>query len=259
MTYSNFLQTVVSSASTAEAQVFTLGAPPYRIVHVNEAWTHLCGFTSAEAVGQTCKIMQGPATEPDNLRQLHALIRDMKPARVRLTNYTKAGVPFVCELLVTPLTDELGSVSHFVGTLYKLGEPEPVVDIPKYPMPLNAALAQSAITAAFLGSSKRPVAAATIGSAQSDDTESEGASSRAGQSAGGTPLLSRQAFPLDTLNNHPIAPVLLRQLRMLQVCERSSAPTCCTGVPHLRQGTRGCPSPLRHSNRKGTRSFALRN
>jgi len=213
-----FLNTVISSASTAEAQVFTLAAPPYRIVHVNTAWTRLSGFSSSEAIGKTCKIMQGPDTERDALGELHALLRERKPARVRLTNYTKARVPFVFDLTITPLTDEMGNVSHFVGTMRKVGEA--AAQAQTLAMPSSASLAHSAITAAFLARLSfglAPDAAAGSGPpSPTDGTESESGSSRAGQSTssgGNETLLSREGFPLYTLNHHPIAPVLLRLLQ----------------------------------------------
>ena len=205
----NFLQTVIASATTSEAQVFTLGAPPYRIVHVNTAWTRLCGFSASEAIGQTCKIMQGPATEREALGKLHALLWDRKPARVRLTNYTKKLVPFVFELLVTPLTDELGNVSHFVGTMRVVGEAAPGPKGQKQAVPTSTSLAHSAITAAFLA--RAPTLPPSAAPSVADGAESESGSSRAGQSPSCKPLLS---FPLHTLNSHPIAPVLLRMLQV---------------------------------------------
>ena len=36
-----------------EAQVVTTAVPPFLIVHVNQAWTQLCGYTASEVVGQT--------------------------------------------------------------------------------------------------------------------------------------------------------------------------------------------------------------
>ena len=50
-------------------------------------------------------------------------------------------------------------------------------------------------------------------------------------------LLSREAFPLHTLNNHPIAPVLLRMLQ-LNSCTSRSGSGGSTAVDASSQGDR---------------------
>ena len=47
---------------TDVAQIITSAAPPFQIVHVNQAWCDTCGFAAEEVVGQTCQILQGPHT-----------------------------------------------------------------------------------------------------------------------------------------------------------------------------------------------------
>lgn len=67
-----FLGSLIRSATSTDAQIFTEAAPPFKICHANNAWTQLCGFTVAEALGKTCKILQGPETSAESLRELHA-------------------------------------------------------------------------------------------------------------------------------------------------------------------------------------------
>ena len=43
-----------------ESRIITEPVEPYRIVHVNDLWCHVCGFDSEEVLGQTCKVLQAP-------------------------------------------------------------------------------------------------------------------------------------------------------------------------------------------------------
>ena len=69
---STFLDALIRSATHSEAQVFTEATPPFKICHANNAWSLLCGYSVPEVLGKTCKILQGPETDPDRLRDLHA-------------------------------------------------------------------------------------------------------------------------------------------------------------------------------------------
>ena len=101
-----------------EAQLFTSAQPPYPIVAVNAAWTRLCGYTESEALGQTCKMLQGPSTSRGAIDQLHVELRGQpRPFMTRLLNYTKSGDPFINYLTIEPCTDASGTVTHFRGTL----------------------------------------------------------------------------------------------------------------------------------------------
>ena len=55
---------------TRYAQVITEPAAPYRIVAVNREWCDTCGFSSEEAIGETCGMLQGPGTCKNTLREI---------------------------------------------------------------------------------------------------------------------------------------------------------------------------------------------
>lgn len=106
-----------------DAQILTLSSPPYAIVAVNQACVDLCGYTSAEAIGRTCRFLQGPATSRAVLSDLHTAIARKRRITVQLVNYTKSGNSFVIELTIEPLFDSQGTVTHFRGTLRLVGTP----------------------------------------------------------------------------------------------------------------------------------------
>lgn len=59
---STFREEVCISDLTTDSRVITEAEPPYRIVHVNQAWCDTTGHSPATFIGQTCKVLQGPET-----------------------------------------------------------------------------------------------------------------------------------------------------------------------------------------------------
>ena len=47
---------------TPEPRVITEASAPYRIVHVNQAWTNATGYTREQMLGNTCRMLQGAET-----------------------------------------------------------------------------------------------------------------------------------------------------------------------------------------------------
>ena len=96
-----------------EAEPVTAGGP--RILFVNEAFTKQTGYTAAEAVGQTPRILQGPGTDRAALARIRAALAAWQPVREELLNYRKDGTPFWIELDIVPLTRADGWCTHWVG------------------------------------------------------------------------------------------------------------------------------------------------
>lgn len=82
--------------------VLLSGAPPFRVVDVNELWLHAFGFAHEEVVGETIGVVQGSLTEIDAVSELMAACRLARPHSAVLTNYTKSGAAICNRLVVTP-------------------------------------------------------------------------------------------------------------------------------------------------------------
>ena len=70
----------------------TLGGLP--IVSVSTGIERLTGYEASEVLGWNCRLLQGPATEPDVVKALKHAIRKAEAVEVSLTNYRKDGMPF---------------------------------------------------------------------------------------------------------------------------------------------------------------------
>lgn len=86
-----------------------------KILYVNEAFVRRTGYTREEAIGQTPRILQGELTQRDALARIRQALKEWKPVREELINYTKSGENFWLELDIVPVADETGWYTHWVA------------------------------------------------------------------------------------------------------------------------------------------------
>ncbi|ELP29686.1 PAS domain S-box protein [Rhodopirellula baltica] len=85
------------------------------IVYANQGFFNLTGFAPEEIVGRNCRFLQGPLTDPSNVDMIRDAIKKKKECRVTLLNYRRDGSQFHNDLIITPIQDSQGVVTHFVG------------------------------------------------------------------------------------------------------------------------------------------------
>jgi PAS domain S-box-containing protein len=86
-----------------------------RILYVNEAFERMTGYTRAEVIGQTPRILQGPRTRREELDRLRAALEQWQPVRVELVNYRKDGREFLVDISISPVRDPTGKVVCWVA------------------------------------------------------------------------------------------------------------------------------------------------
>lgn len=92
------------------------------IIYCNAAFQKLTGYSSDEILGRNCRFLQGHDTNQPQINLLREAIREGKSCRVLLRNYNKQGTLFWNELIISPVRDEDGAVTHFVGLQYDISE-----------------------------------------------------------------------------------------------------------------------------------------
>lgn len=86
------------------------------IIYVNDAFETITGYSAAEVLGKNCKLLQQNGDpEQDTLDMVREAIRLGESCKVILRNWRKDGEPFWNELQLSPLFDEHGTVTHYIG------------------------------------------------------------------------------------------------------------------------------------------------
>jgi len=110
---------VIKDQAIDEAQVGITIAdarrPDNPLVYVNQGFERITGFDAETMIGRNCRLLQGEQTDPDAVSELREHIDAATPVVVELVNYRDDGVPFWNEVRVTPVTDDDGDVTHFLG------------------------------------------------------------------------------------------------------------------------------------------------
>ncbi|MBP3959925.1 PAS domain S-box protein [Gemmata sp. G18] len=89
--------------------------PDQPIVFASPGFERMTGYGADEVVGRNCRFLQGAETDPAMAARLRTAVTDGQPCAVELLNYKKDGTPFWNELSISPIRDEAGRVTHFVG------------------------------------------------------------------------------------------------------------------------------------------------
>ena len=111
-------------------QAITEATPPYRILSVSNGWQRLCGYHREEVLGHSMYFLQGPRTEIAAVAALMSAVSRDESVAVRLTNYTKKGLPFSHYLSIEPLRDPSDVTKCFQATSLVLQAPgEPPCDV----------------------------------------------------------------------------------------------------------------------------------
>lgn len=85
------------------------------VVYVNPYFEEMTGYSAAETVGKNCRFLQGKDRHQPGIEQLRDAIRQGKDCTVVLRNYRKDGAVFWNQLSLSPVENERGKISHFIG------------------------------------------------------------------------------------------------------------------------------------------------
>ncbi|XWK86731.1 MAG: PAS domain S-box protein [Phormidium sp.] len=89
--------------------------PDNPIIYVNPAFEEMTGYSAAEILGENCRFLQGKETTQPELERLRTAIRQQENCTVLLRNYRKDGSLFWNELSISPIYDDNGVLTHYIG------------------------------------------------------------------------------------------------------------------------------------------------
>jgi PAS domain S-box-containing protein len=103
--------------------------PDDPIVYVNPAFERISGYPVDEVLGHNCRFLQGEDRDQPALDELRSALSEERESRVVLRNYRKDGTPFWNELYVSPVHDEEGRLTNFVGVQNDITERRRIEDV----------------------------------------------------------------------------------------------------------------------------------
>ena len=85
------------------------------IIYVNRSFEKISGYSAAEVLGKNCRFLQGEDRDQPNLDIIRNALKNDEDCSVILRNYRKDGTLFWNEVSLSPVVDESGNVTHYIG------------------------------------------------------------------------------------------------------------------------------------------------
>jgi diguanylate cyclase (GGDEF)-like protein/PAS domain S-box-containing protein len=85
------------------------------LTYANAAFLTLTGYAEHEISGRNCRFLQGGDTEAAAVQRIRDALGAGAASRETLLNYRKDGTAFWNDLVISPVQDETGALTHFVG------------------------------------------------------------------------------------------------------------------------------------------------
>ncbi|MEW5833565.1 MAG: PAS domain S-box protein [Pseudomonadota bacterium] len=93
-----------------------------RTVYVNRAFETITGYGPDDILGRNCSLLQGELTDPAMRARITSRLAARESFEGEILNYRKDGRSFWNLLAITPLRDEAGQLTHFVGVQRNIDE-----------------------------------------------------------------------------------------------------------------------------------------
>ena len=106
---------LVSTALTQSGEVALIADLEGTIQFVNPAFERVTGYSAAEAVGQNPRILKSGAQGPEVYREMWDTLTSGRVFAGTFVNRRKNGDHYVAEVVVSPVRNAAGEVTHYVG------------------------------------------------------------------------------------------------------------------------------------------------
>ncbi len=105
-------------AAIASDLSFTISDPRQPddpLIWVNPAFERVTGYSAQDVLGTNCRFLQGPQTDRAVVARIRAALDTGSTIADTVLNYRKDGTPFWNQVVISPVLDEDGVVTHHVG------------------------------------------------------------------------------------------------------------------------------------------------
>jgi PAS domain S-box-containing protein len=92
------------------------------VIYVNSGFERITGYRKEDIIGKNCRCLQGTDTKQAALEELRRAMAEARESQVVLRNYRKDGSMFWNEFCLTPVRDETGYLTHFIGIQTDISE-----------------------------------------------------------------------------------------------------------------------------------------
>lgn len=103
------------SATSCGISIADASLPNLELVYVNDAFERITGYSKSEAIGMGCRFLEGHEPNQPRVGELQQAMEQRKQCRVLLRSFRKDGTRFWNELSVSPIHDDQGFLTHYLG------------------------------------------------------------------------------------------------------------------------------------------------
>ncbi len=91
------------------------GAGDWPLLYVNAGFERLTGYRADELLGKSLRFLQGNDTDQSEISEMREALHQGRSCRVTLRNYRRDGSMFWNELSLSPVRNEAGELTHYIG------------------------------------------------------------------------------------------------------------------------------------------------
>ncbi len=89
--------------------------PDNPMIFCNPAFLQMTGYDEVDVIGKNCRFLQGDDLNQSELMILRNAIKEKKSCSVTLRNFKKDGTLFWNELKISPIFNNEGNITHYIG------------------------------------------------------------------------------------------------------------------------------------------------
>jgi diguanylate cyclase (GGDEF)-like protein/PAS domain S-box-containing protein len=89
----------------------------HKVIFANSAFTRITGYGLDEIIGRNCRFLQKDDLEQIEIKAIREALLNHQEIHTVVRNYRKDGSLFWNELTISPVPDEMGKITHFIGIM----------------------------------------------------------------------------------------------------------------------------------------------